>query len=63
LGSHTQFVGQVMDVKLDEAVLGADGLPDVTRAGTFVFAGDLRGAGYYGLGRYLGQAFTIGKGV
>jgi len=63
LGSHTQFIGQVMDVRADEEVLGADGMPDVTRAKPFVFAGDLRGSGYYALGGYLGQAFTIGKGL
>ncbi len=63
LGSHTQFIGQVVDVHVDEIVLGADGMPDVTKAGTFVFAGDLRGSGYYALGHYLGQAFTIGKEI
>ncbi len=27
LGLHTQFVGQIMDVKVDEAVLGSEGPP------------------------------------
>jgi flavin reductase (DIM6/NTAB) family NADH-FMN oxidoreductase RutF len=29
IGLHTQFVGEIMDVKADEAVIGEKGLPDV----------------------------------
>jgi len=61
LGSHTQFVGQVIDVKVDEAALEPDGAPDVAKARTCVFANGHHGAAYYGLGQYLGPAFTIGK--
>ena len=31
LGVHTQFVGQILDAKLDESVLDSDGVPDVTK--------------------------------
>ena len=61
IGLHTQFIGEVLDVKVDASVLGETGMPDVTRARTFVFAGDLKGSGYYGIGQYLGRAFSIGK--
>ncbi len=32
LGLHTLFIGEIVDVKADEDVLGADGLPDISRA-------------------------------
>ena len=31
LGSHTMFVGEIKDVKADEAVLGNNGTPDITK--------------------------------
>src|SRR6185369_13659636 len=31
IGLHTQFIGEILDVKADEAVLGTDGLPDIMR--------------------------------
>jgi len=33
LGLHTQFVGVVADVKVDEAALGSDGKADIQRSG------------------------------
>ncbi|HEY4759204.1 MAG TPA: flavin reductase family protein, partial [Thermoguttaceae bacterium] len=38
IGLHTQFIGQIMDVKADENVLGSDGLPDMNKVRPFVFA-------------------------
>ena len=31
LGLHTQFIGQIMDVKADEEVLGDKGFPDIEK--------------------------------
>jgi flavin reductase (DIM6/NTAB) family NADH-FMN oxidoreductase RutF len=56
IGLHTQFIGEILDVKVDEAVLTASGHPDVERARPFLLVD-----GYRGLGRYVGQAFAIGK--
>jgi len=60
-GLHTQFVGEIIDVKADEAVLGKKGLPDIEKVGPFLYAPESRG--YYGVGEYLGKAFSIGKGI
>ena len=36
IGLHTQFIGEIMDVKADESVLGPDGLPDMDKVQPFV---------------------------
>jgi flavin reductase (DIM6/NTAB) family NADH-FMN oxidoreductase RutF len=59
LGLHTQFVGQIVDVKADEAVLDASGVPDLSKLLPIAFAPELQA--YFGLGRFLGKAFSIGK--
>ena len=59
LGLHTQFVGEIVDVKADETVLGPDGWPDAKKLKPVVFAPDTHK--YYGLGDFLGDAFSIGK--
>jgi flavin reductase (DIM6/NTAB) family NADH-FMN oxidoreductase RutF len=56
IGLHTQFIGEILDVKIEEDVLGPQGVPDVEKLGVFVLLN-----GYRGIGRYLGQAFSIGK--
>jgi len=58
LGMHTMFVGEVLDVKVDAAAM-KDGKPDPTAIKPIIFAPEDRG--YYGLGAFLGQAFSIGK--
>ncbi len=59
IGLHTEFIGEIVDVKADEIVLGKDGLIDVEKLKPVIFAPDT--AGYYGIGKYLGKAFSIGK--
>jgi flavin reductase (DIM6/NTAB) family NADH-FMN oxidoreductase RutF len=59
LGLHTQFVGEILDVKADEVVLGEGGVPDLERLLPIVFAPAVKA--YYGIGRRLGKAFSIGK--
>jgi len=61
LGVHTQFVGEVLDVQADEAVLGSGGLPDITLLRPLLYSPGQ--AAYYGIGPRLAQAFSIGKGV
>lgn len=58
LGLHTMFVGEIMDVKVDEAAM-KDGRPDPLTVRPVVYAPEDRG--YYGLGKFLGQGFSIGK--
>jgi flavin reductase (DIM6/NTAB) family NADH-FMN oxidoreductase RutF len=59
LGLHTQFVGEVLDVKVDEAVLGRQGLADIKKVKPLVFTPDAQA--YYGIGELIGQAFAIGQ--
>ena len=61
IGLHTEFVGEVLDVKADEAVLDDEGRPDIARIRPLIFAPGTRG--YYGIGEYVGPAFTIGRQV
>lgn len=61
LGRHTQFVGEIVDVKVDESVLADNGDPNIERVKPLVFATQTRR--YYGVGQYLGQAYTIGKEI
>jgi flavin reductase (DIM6/NTAB) family NADH-FMN oxidoreductase RutF len=58
LGLHTMFVGEIVDVKAEETVLGSDGLPDVEKVAPFVFSPELRL--YHALGEGVGKAFSIG---
>lgn len=58
LGVHTMFVGEVLDVKVEEGAMKA-GTPDPTAIKPIIFAPEARR--YYGLGADLGQAFAIGK--
>ena len=59
IGLHTQFIGEIVDVKADSEVLGADGLPDIARIKPLIF--DTAHKGYHGVGCRLGQAFAVGK--
>ena len=51
IGLHTQFIGEIMDVKADEFVLGEKGITDIEKIRPIIFAPD--GAGYYGIGNKL----------
>jgi len=61
IGLHTQFIGEIIDVKVDESVLGEKGQPDVEKIRPVIFAPE--SSGYYEVGKYLGKAFSIGKAV
>lgn len=59
LGLHTMFVGEVMDVKADELILGEAGKPDMDKLKPLAFAPGVQK--YFGLGDFAGDAFSIGK--
>lgn len=59
LGIHIQFVGEIVDVKAEESVLGADGYPDMAKVRPILFTPVSRA--YHTVGDYLGQAFDIGQ--
>jgi flavin reductase (DIM6/NTAB) family NADH-FMN oxidoreductase RutF len=53
LGLHTMFIGEIVDVKAAESVLGANGMPDVAKLKPFVFAPG--NADFYRIGASLGS--------
>ncbi len=61
LGLHTIFAGEILDVKVNEAVLGENGLPDIKKVDPIVYAPESKD--YFGIGETLGRAFSIGKNV
>lgn len=58
IGIHTQFVGEILDVKIDENMLSDDGKPDIEKIRPFVFSPEVRQ--YHSLGEFIGKAFEIG---
>ncbi len=59
IGLHTQFIGEIVDVKADESVLGEDGKADMGLIRPLLFAATNRM--YFGTGEPVGPAFRIGK--
>jgi flavin reductase (DIM6/NTAB) family NADH-FMN oxidoreductase RutF len=59
VGLHTQFIGEIMDVKAEESVLGEKGMPDIMKVKPFVF--DTGQRAYHSIGELIGKAFSIGK--
>jgi flavin reductase (DIM6/NTAB) family NADH-FMN oxidoreductase RutF len=59
IGLHSQFIGEILDIKADESVVGEKG-PEIDKVKPFFWAPDY-GRGYYAVGQYLGKAFSIGK--
>lgn len=61
IGMHTQFIGEIIDAKADESVMGEDGNPQVEKIRPPLYVPGSRT--YYGIGQYLGKAFSIGKEI
>lgn len=61
IGLHTQFIGEILDVKADETVLNDQGLADISKVRPVVFAPEIRT--YHGIGDCLGPAFSLGKTI
>ncbi|MBQ8173091.1 MAG: flavin reductase family protein [Mailhella sp.] len=61
LGSHTQFIGEIMDVKVRKDCLTADGLPDPARISALHYVPLIKE--YYSGGEFTARAFAVGKTV
>lgn len=59
IGLHTQFIGEIMDVKADAAVFDDAGRLDIMKIQPLIY--DTSRRGYHGVGPRLGDAFSIGK--
>lgn len=62
LSSHTMFIGEVMDVKVDESIF-EDGKPEVSRIKPIIFSPrwKWKSSGYYSLGARIGDAYSQRK--
>ncbi len=54
-----QFIGEIVDLKAEEEILGEDRLPDIRKVQPFVY--DDIGKNYYKTGELLAKAFSIGR--
>jgi len=59
IGSHTQFIGEILDVKIDDNVLTNEGIADMEIIRPLVFGPGVRR--YHGVGNFVGKASDIGK--
>jgi flavin reductase (DIM6/NTAB) family NADH-FMN oxidoreductase RutF len=59
IGIHTQFIGEIVDVKADQETLSEDGLLDILKVQPLVY--DIAHKGYHSVGPLLGKAFSVGK--
>lgn len=59
VGVHTQFIGEIVDVKADEEVLDAAGAVDAAKVLPLIYSPTTRT--YYKLGEELGKGFDIGR--
>jgi len=61
IGVHTQFIGEILDIKAEEDMLGVKGVPDIEKVKPVLFAPEIQA--YYAVGSFLGKAFSIGKEI
>jgi flavin reductase (DIM6/NTAB) family NADH-FMN oxidoreductase RutF len=61
IGSHTQFIGEIVDVKVDEGALAENGLPAMENIRPLVYAPELRR--YYAVGGVVTEAFKAAATV
>lgn len=61
IGLHTQFIGEILDIKADEGVLDEKGALDIEKVRPFFYAPGSQT--YYRMGEFLGAAFSIGQVV
>ena len=58
IGLHTQFVGEILDVKAEAEVIGENGLPDPLLVAPVTYAPEVRR--YFGIGEEIGRAGAAG---
>jgi flavin reductase (DIM6/NTAB) family NADH-FMN oxidoreductase RutF len=59
IGLHTQFVGEILDIKVEESTLDADGQPTIEKVRPILFTPRQRS--YHAVGDFLGKAFEVGR--
>ena len=59
IGMHTQFIGEIIDVKAEATILDAKGRPRIEAAAPFVLNFGTRD--YWSIGESIGDGFDMGK--
>jgi flavin reductase (DIM6/NTAB) family NADH-FMN oxidoreductase RutF len=59
IGLHTEFIGEILDVKANESVLDANKMPDVEKLNPIIWS--MAGMSYRAVGDEIGKAFSDGK--
>jgi flavin reductase (DIM6/NTAB) family NADH-FMN oxidoreductase RutF len=61
IGLHTQFIGEILDVKVDESVLDENGNVDIEKVKPITYATSSKT--YHGIGEKIGDAWSAGKEI
>ena len=61
IGLHTEFIGGIMDIKIENELLDEDGKILVNKLDPILYIPEIRE--YYTRGKYLGKAFSMGENV
>ena len=61
IGLHTEFIGEIMDIKIENDLLDENGKILVNKFHPIMYIPGIRE--YYTRGNYLGKAHSMGKGV
>jgi flavin reductase (DIM6/NTAB) family NADH-FMN oxidoreductase RutF len=59
IGLHTEFIGEILDVKASEDVLGENSRPDVAKMKPLVWS--IANMSYRKVGEHIGDSFSDGK--
>jgi len=60
IGLHTQFIGEIMDIKVEETLVKDDD-PLIEKIKPLIYSPD--DLAYYGVGKYVAKAFSVGKEI
>lgn len=61
IGLHTQFIGEIIDVKAREDILSKDKMPDTDKLKPIIWS--MTNMSYFAVGESIGKSFSIGKRV
>ena len=61
IGLHTEFIGEIMDVKVEESLLDEDGKVIMEKLDPILYTPVI--AAYFAHGKYIGRGYTLGKDI
>jgi flavin reductase (DIM6/NTAB) family NADH-FMN oxidoreductase RutF len=61
IGLHTAFIGEILDIKADEDVIGENGNPDMEKVKPIAYEPGTRR--YFRIGSYLAKAHSVGRDI